>query len=184
MKRSKGRSIASWRRAAIALAGGAFAVGSLALLDQSPPPMRAGAPAAVHVQAAVQEPPVRRPVSTAHATGDGGIVAEPESMTPSGTVAHDTSVVARLKARYQSEDLELLAAVSRRTSGPASPAVHRLLTAARAGADDTELTRIIREEVQGPLVRHDCFEWLRRRRGDPRPKPPTLASRARTAPAR
>ena len=95
-----------------------------------------------------------------------------------------TSVVGRLMAKYRPADLELLSAVSRRSSAPPPPAVYHLLEAARRGADDTELTRIIREEVPGALVRHDCFDWLRKRRGDPPPKAPSLASRVRPRPAR
>lgn len=100
--------------------------------------------------------------------------ARPPSPTPP---ANGTSVVGRLMAQRRPEDLELLATVARRTNAAPPRAVNHLLDAARAGADDAELTRIIREDVQGALVRHDCFEWLRRRRGEPRPKLPAFAAR-------
>jgi hypothetical protein len=169
-------------RAAIALAAVIAGAASLAVVHPSRGPVTTDAPAVAGRVAApmLSAPPV--PVSMARvADGADAHVAGPDLAEPAGA---PSSVVGRLRARYRSEDLELLAAVSRRTSGAAPAAIHRLLDAARAGADDTELTRIIREDVEGALVRHDCFEWLRRRRGDPRPKPPALASRARTAPAR
>lgn len=116
----------------------------------------------------------------------GAPAASPPTASPPAALppAAGTSVVSRLMARYRPEDLELLSAVSRRTSAPPPPAVHRLIDAARRGADDAELTGIIRDDVPGALVRHDCFDWLRKRRGAPPPKAPSLASRVRARPAR
>ncbi len=154
---------------AIALAGLIVGVGSLALVSGGRAPVK-------HEETLQAPSPRQARGSTGLVAGRGGAhVAEAHPALAAST-SHESSVVGRLSARYRPEDLQLLSAVSRRTNAPPSPMVHRLLDAARAGADDVELTRMIREDVQGALVRHDCFDWLRRRRGEPRPKPPALAS--------
>lgn len=169
-------------RVALALALGAAAIlgtAWLALRAEDAP--HALAAASAGALAARREPaatPAAEPPPDVVASSDAEERARVGGPSAPG-VANGASVVGRLMARYRQEDLELLSAVARRTNAPASPAVHRLLDAAREGADDAVLSRMIREDVQGALVRHDCFEWLRRRRGEPRPKPPALAARVR-----
>ena len=175
MKRNEGSRRARVARAAIILASIVAGIGMLAQLGGG----HASRPAARVERAATADRSASpRPVHAPSADTSHTTTTERVEQTDTGV--REPSVMARTRARYRSEDLELLAAIARRTNAPASPAVHRLIDAARAGANDAELTRIIRVEVQGALVRHDCFEWLRRRRGDARPKPSTLArARAR-----
>ncbi len=162
------------RRARITIAIGiaVLAVSSLALLERRVPPQADARTASSQVPA---RPLEERPRASVAATGTD----VPAPATSSASAApSSTSVVGRLMARYRSEDLDLLSTIARRTSAPPSKAVYRLLDAARAGVDDATLERMIRNDIDGALVRHDCFEWLRARRGEPRRKAPALASRA------